>query len=398
MINKLEIQNFQSHKNTTLDFVNGVNVIVGVSDCGKSAVLRALRWVMDNKPSGDSIRSVWGGDTMVRITLDSQHTITRMRTNSKNLYYLNDKEFAAFGNDVPDEIKQLLNTSEINIQKQLDKPFMLDSSAGEVAAHFNKVAHLEQIDISMKNINSGIRRLEQEVKAEERTIERKIEQLKDYSFLESAETKLEVLEHTNNQLSQRQNALNNLQSDIGSIKIVVHKLEESVDVSADLQLVEELIDLQNALKEKELIVEKITLQTDVLYSINVKLDKHIKFGRSYDEVCNYIELHQSLNNNEHKYEELAALLVKESALSKQLKELQKNLEIETVVNSLIELQDVIIATTSDKDDLLYIIKQINKFEEMIDTNENELHELEDEFHELFPEQCPLCETYKSTLK
>ena len=36
MIIKVEIENFQSHKNTVLEFVPGTNVVIGESDAGKS--------------------------------------------------------------------------------------------------------------------------------------------------------------------------------------------------------------------------------------------------------------------------------------------------------------------------------------------------------------------------
>ena len=44
MINSIKIQNFQSHKNTTIKLKPGVNIITGSSDCGKSVDIRALKW------------------------------------------------------------------------------------------------------------------------------------------------------------------------------------------------------------------------------------------------------------------------------------------------------------------------------------------------------------------
>ncbi|MDO5041249.1 MAG: AAA family ATPase [Peptoniphilus sp.] len=52
-ISKLEIENFQSHKYTLLDFDKGLNVIVGNSDSGKTAIIRAIKWALYNEPQGD---------------------------------------------------------------------------------------------------------------------------------------------------------------------------------------------------------------------------------------------------------------------------------------------------------------------------------------------------------
>lgn len=47
---KLRIQNFQAHKDTTIEF-DRITTIVGPSDTGKSAVLRAFKWVEKNELS-----------------------------------------------------------------------------------------------------------------------------------------------------------------------------------------------------------------------------------------------------------------------------------------------------------------------------------------------------------
>ena len=122
MINKLSIANYQSHKHSILNFHSGVNVIVGTSDSGKSGVVRALRFATSNTPRGDAFRSHWGGETAVEIEC-SDCSVLRTKTNSENVYLLNDKtDFRAFGTEVPEEISKALNIDEaVNLQKQIDK-------------------------------------------------------------------------------------------------------------------------------------------------------------------------------------------------------------------------------------------------------------------------------------
>lgn len=45
-ITNLLIENFQSHSRSEFDFGKGLTVIIGPSDNGKSAVLRAMRWAL----------------------------------------------------------------------------------------------------------------------------------------------------------------------------------------------------------------------------------------------------------------------------------------------------------------------------------------------------------------
>ena len=52
MINSVVVRNFQIHKKTSIEFVSGVNIISGTSDNGKSSLIRAMRWVIENRPQG----------------------------------------------------------------------------------------------------------------------------------------------------------------------------------------------------------------------------------------------------------------------------------------------------------------------------------------------------------
>jgi exonuclease SbcC len=46
VIKRFDLVDFQSHKETHLEFVEGLNVIIGPSDSGKSSVVRALNFLI----------------------------------------------------------------------------------------------------------------------------------------------------------------------------------------------------------------------------------------------------------------------------------------------------------------------------------------------------------------
>ena len=127
MINSLNISNFQSHKESKLDFASGVNVIIGKSDTGKSSIMHALQWAINNNPAADSFRSYWGGDTNVDLEIEN-FTISRVY-GKETLYILSSnkgispEEFKSFGLDVPKPIKDFLNFDEVNLQFQFDTSF-----------------------------------------------------------------------------------------------------------------------------------------------------------------------------------------------------------------------------------------------------------------------------------
>src|SRR5690554_6424307 len=188
MIKRLVIRNFQSHKDTSLEFVPGVNVIIGQSDSGKTAIIRALRWAVWNRPLGDSFKSHWGGDTSVLVEMDECRV---ERFKGKEDHYklwvddgLEPLEFKAFGVDPPDEIGRALGFSELNLQNQHDPAFLISNNPGEVARHFNKVANIDQIDSSLRAVESWIRSINQDIRTQESNISEYQEQVREYEYLD----------------------------------------------------------------------------------------------------------------------------------------------------------------------------------------------------------------------
>ncbi|GAF15365.1 DNA double-strand break repair Rad50 ATPase [Bacillus sp. JCM 19045] len=80
------MENFQSHQDTSIQFDQGLNVIVGQSDSGKTAVLRGLRWALFNLPRGTDFLKVGADFVRVTVTLTNGTKIVRERTSSKNRY------------------------------------------------------------------------------------------------------------------------------------------------------------------------------------------------------------------------------------------------------------------------------------------------------------------------
>jgi len=183
MFKSLRIQNFQSHKDTLINFSSLVNVFIGESSTGKSSIIRALRWVMENKPSGDGFIRKGSKKTVVTLTLDTGDVIKRVRLKKDNTYYLNDIVFKAFGVNVPDEIQKILNMGVENFQLQKDSFFLLNKSAGEVGRHFNDVASLEKIDFAIKNMKTLIRKNSTDCKLIKKTMENEIDKLENLKMV-----------------------------------------------------------------------------------------------------------------------------------------------------------------------------------------------------------------------
>jgi exonuclease SbcC len=214
MIETIKITNFQSHKDSVLVLHEGINVLTGPTDNGKTSVVRALNWVVNNEPKGDSFRSNWGGETCVEINMDVGSRVERIKDKGVNLYRITFsglyEDFKSFGLGVPEEVTEHLEILPINMQFQMDSPFMLSQTPGEVARYLNEIVNLQDIDISVYNLNKISRENNQRLSNLESQLYTQKESLKEYNWIRSADIKLkkvEKLEQEMEDLQERKNRL-----------------------------------------------------------------------------------------------------------------------------------------------------------------------------------------------
>jgi DNA repair protein SbcC/Rad50 len=326
MIKSVYIQNFQSHKRTKLQFDKGVNVIIGSSDGGKSAIIRAINWVITNRPSGDSIRT--NGckkDTIVKIETMEGDLIVRQK-GKVNLYKLNDTVFNAFGTDVPEEIKKALNISTVNLKKQIDAPYLLSNSSGEVASHFNKIARLDVIDKSLQNVNAWERETKSEIKNIEKSISEKDERLANMKDLDKVEVKVEALESIEKHISVLGKSIKKLRDTITEIE----RINVEVDQISKILEIEPLANnLLTLFKKQKTLDSDITNLTNLVNKINrikskIKAKKlKIKLTPKIDTVLQIIANERLISAD---YTALNTLVYKLHTNNKNLLKTAKNMQ------------------------------------------------------------------------
>ncbi len=195
MFNKIELKNFQSHKHTVIELSNGINVLCGESDNGKSAVIRAVRWVYENRPLGvDKLNSHWNKnfkeEMSVTLWLNENTYIKRIRSKERNGYDIfkdgNIINLDATGTDVPQQVKDLLNMSDVNFQFQLDSPYLLSMSSGEASKYLNRIIHLDSIDSILSVADSHKRQIVSEQKVVEKDIKEYKDKINSLNWLDEA--------------------------------------------------------------------------------------------------------------------------------------------------------------------------------------------------------------------
>ena len=195
MIQSLKINNIQSHENTQLLFSKGVNVIIGASNQGKSAILRALYWVRNNRPLGiDTLASHWALNEKGNLTTPMSVVLTndngvveRRRSKDDNQYIVNGNELNVVKTDVPVQVEETLRLSDTNLQKQLDAPFLLSQTSGEVAKYFNSIVNLDVIDKVLTNVESKRRKTKSDIESTKERVDELEKSLNEYDWIDEVE-------------------------------------------------------------------------------------------------------------------------------------------------------------------------------------------------------------------
>lgn len=169
-ITGVEIVNFQSHKHTKLKFTGGTNALIGSSNSGKTAVIRAIKWCLLNSPSGVGFINVGENEACVTVHLSNGKSIERRRNKKStvNLYRLYEgeellHEYTGFGGNIPPEIIEAHGivpiASDVYFQfaDQLEAPFMLSLKPRKRAEVLGNLEELGRIDKALTDTNDDIR-------------------------------------------------------------------------------------------------------------------------------------------------------------------------------------------------------------------------------------------------
>jgi len=163
MIHSVSLHNFQSYRDVTLLFDNGVNIIKGRSHSGKSVLIRALYWCFTHNLRGDGFRSTLAkanATIWVEVEFTNGVVLRKTKSTKGTMYTVTERAsgvvqtYKALQSKVPEEIEELIAIPRCAFQTQFAGHFLLNESAGNVAKELNSVVGLDIIGKATNSINS----------------------------------------------------------------------------------------------------------------------------------------------------------------------------------------------------------------------------------------------------
>ena len=146
MIRRIRLINFMSHDDTVIYLADGLTVLTGPNNCGKSAVVAALQILCHNGPSNHVIRHN-EKECSVTVDTDDGHTIEWRRTKLSPKYIIDGEVFDRLGRSgTPDILHQILRLPKVKVSageafdihfgEQKSPLFLLDKPTSQAAQFF----------------------------------------------------------------------------------------------------------------------------------------------------------------------------------------------------------------------------------------------------------------------
>lgn len=356
-IKKIELHNFQSHEYTEIEFDRGLNVILGNSDVGKTAILRAIKWALYNEPKGDYFIRQGEKEVSVKVTFSNGVVVERAKTPSKNSYFLvdssgNEMRFEGFGIDVPKEITDVTNMYKVpldnsnnktilNIAEQLDGPFLLNEQASLRASAIGRLIGVNYVDDALRNVVRDNKRTNQEIVELRKNRDDLKEQLDEFSYIKDYKEKYEKITRIRNKIKDLQDRLDfcfKLKENLDKNKIELEEISNLVEKFKNLNKLEIIIsNLENSLLKKnnfENYFNKIEKTDREIELINSNLNKLKSLDDLSLRVSKINENKNSLAIYENLYDKYKKNIKELSEVIKDLKNYKNNDEIQRISENL----------------------------------------------------------------
>ena len=381
MINKIIIKGFENHIDSELEFVNGLNIITGVSNTGKSSIVKSLNWLINNQPSGDGYINNDLKKCQV-ISYFNNDKIEKYKDEKEHYYKINDEnEFTALKQNIPEQVQNITNFTEMNLQSQFDKFFLLQDTSGEVARKLNNIINLSIMDEAIKTAKSKVYKKARDIEKLEEDVLKLQKDLNKFDWLDNVEGLINDIKKLNNEKENKINKINELKNIYNEYKILndqIKQLNGKLLLKPIIILI--LTQINNAITTKQQNNKINSLWANF---IEIKQDLN-----NVKEIIKYKDLVNDINQNIKFYEKWEKRLNNLIELNENYKNIQFNLKKYINIDEKKEKISILLKKFKEYSifidkiqllkDILFINDKINDISAEILHEKNELNELQPE--------------------
>ena len=295
MLQSVKLINFQGHKRSEFQFVPiGTNVIVGLSDAGKTVLVRALEYADKGRPISNRFHSNWGGRLAIEIKTTDGRTIVR-EEGEQRVYKVDELRLTAFGTNVPVEVTNALNFADVNIQKQKNNHFLFNMTPGEVAKYLNNIANLEKIDIGQQNIEKWLREINAVIVFKNSECEKEEAKLAQFKDIDTIEIEVEVLEQISNDFRFMEKNIVTLVKLLRSIEEIENNIREDIVMLAIEPVLNAVLTLYTSFDALGMEISVLDHHLEQIKQVQSEIEEHAPTIAAYPNILNVLEAYQQLD-------------------------------------------------------------------------------------------------------
>lgn len=355
-ISKVKLENFQSYKNEIISLQPGLNLILGSSDSGKSAALRAISFVLYNTPRNKTLIHNGEKEVKVSIQYNDGTIVSRIKgeANSVILKYPNGKKqiFEKIDNSLPEEVLEALGhppkdefNGLISYADQFSEMFLVDLSATDLPRALSSLTGIEILEESVKQLVRSNNVLEKELKSNRSNLDQFKNELSKFNQISKVElliNKTDINHKKILDLNDKFEKLSNIndlfvnnfsKKDLNNINSIIKKIEKT---NESFSVYEKLIEKNNSLTIiKDYSSGKIDASHfELINSVEIKIGKLKSIIDNFEQCCAKAESLERIAGEYSRVKNIGSSLMKEYKQDKS--------EIEILENKIEEIQKILI--------------------------------------------------------
>ena len=297
-IKQVKLINFQDHKETTVDFTEGVNLIVGSSDAGKSAILRAVNFVFQNDLRGNSFIRVGTTECSVTIVFSDGVEITRVKGTDVNNYILKDENeelhvFSKVASTVPEQIQKYLGNPPLDDKKrpiayadQMANLFLVDLNSSDLPRTLSELTGIQHLQTAAETLGKNARSYDRSIKERNDKIKKLNDDLVQYQYVDKDYDSISTI----------QSELNNLSNTLENINKARNFIKRNNEISSEAKKINNLSSKYKSLADIKPQIENLSNLLTSIKTSRIHLSFHIKKTKEFKSTKADLDKYSNLCN------------------------------------------------------------------------------------------------------
>ena len=254
MLKRITLHNFMSHSHTVIDLSEGLTVLTGPNNCGKSAFVSALQILAENS-NGDFMVRHGAKECRIIVETDDGHTIEWKRKKKTVSYCIDGEEFHRLRNSVPDKLHEVLKLSQVkagdsdefdvHFGTQKSPIFLLGDPGSRAARFFASSSDASKLIEMQKLHRNKVKSAQQQFQWQQAESKQNAATLETLKPIPDLESRLEELNQSYERLSGEGKQIQQLET-------LIQNWEKSAQsVERETQLVASLKQLPSTLEQTD---------------------------------------------------------------------------------------------------------------------------------------------------